>query len=735
MAMELWGGVECTVNRVGDRYFEQLARSGHEHRIDDLDRFASLGITAIRYPVLWERTAPDGLSRASWDWADRRLGRLAELGIKPIIGLVHHGSGPRDTSLVDPDFAPRLAEFAGAVARRYPWASAYTPVNEPLTTARFSGLYGHWYPHGKDDRVFLKALIVQCRAITLSMRAIRAETSGAQLVQTDDGGRTFSTPFLDYEAEFENHRRLLGFDLLTGRVTAAHPLWSYLLTYGVTEDEIAWFTDHRCPPDLIGLNYYLTSDRLLDERLERYPSWSHGGNRRHAYADISAVHAWKDGIVGFESCLSSLWERYGIPLAITEAHLGCTREEQLRWLAEAWEGAQAARATGADVRAVTVWSLLGAYDWNRLVTVEAGWYEPGVFDVRSTQPRPTALATMMAALASDGRYDHPLLANPGWWRRPTRLHFPWVGPEDGGNILSDSFAPRRAVRPQHPVVIVGANGTLGRALARLCTERAIECVALSRHDLDIADQHAVQQLVERLHPWAVINAAGYVRVDEAEADCDRCLRENTVGAERLATVCAQSGIRFLTYSSDLVFNGARAAPYLESHPVGPLNVYGRSKAEAERLVSQAMPSALIIRTSAFFGPWDSYNFVSNVLEGLMEGRSVRASKAVVSPTYVPDLVHASLDLMIDGEEGLWHVANQGAVSWTHLARTTATMAGLDHTLIEECHPHELGWSAERPGYSALGSERGLLLPLWEESLERYLHARRDEVARGRAGCV
>jgi dTDP-4-dehydrorhamnose reductase len=148
MALELWGGVECTVNRVGDRYFEQLTRNGHDARIDDLDRFASLGITAIRYPVLWERTAPNGLSRASWDWADRRLNRLHELGIQPIIGLVHHGSGPRDTSLIDPDFPARLAEFAGAVARRYPWVSAYTPVNEPLTTARFSGMYGHWYPHG-----------------------------------------------------------------------------------------------------------------------------------------------------------------------------------------------------------------------------------------------------------------------------------------------------------------------------------------------------------------------------------------------------------------------------------------------------------------------------------------------------------------------------------------------------------------------------------------------------------
>ncbi|MFN2521612.1 MAG: dTDP-4-dehydrorhamnose reductase, partial [Candidatus Limnocylindria bacterium] len=80
--MQLWGGVECTVNRVGDRYFDQVERSGHAARLDDLDRFASLGIRAIRYPVLWERVAPDGLARARWDWTDARLDRLRSLGIR-----------------------------------------------------------------------------------------------------------------------------------------------------------------------------------------------------------------------------------------------------------------------------------------------------------------------------------------------------------------------------------------------------------------------------------------------------------------------------------------------------------------------------------------------------------------------------------------------------------------------------------------------------------------------------
>ena len=139
--LELWAGIECTVNRVGDTYFDQLEFGGHCTRCEDLDLIAGLGISTVRYPLLWERLAPGPPEGASWSWADDRLGRLRALNIRPIVGLVHHGSGPRHTSLLDPSFADGLAAFARALAERYPWVEDYTPVNEPLTTARFSGLY------------------------------------------------------------------------------------------------------------------------------------------------------------------------------------------------------------------------------------------------------------------------------------------------------------------------------------------------------------------------------------------------------------------------------------------------------------------------------------------------------------------------------------------------------------------------------------------------------------------
>jgi len=420
-SLELWGGIECTVNRVRDRYFDQIERTGHATRIADLDLVAALGIRTLRYPVLWERTAPNGIEQADWSWPDERLQRLRELDIRPIVGLVHHGSGPADTSLIDPAFPERLAAYAGAVAVRYPWVTDYTPVNEPLTTARFSGLYGHWYPHARDDRSFVRALLTQCRAIVLAMRAIRAVNPAARLIQTEDLGKTFSTPLLSYQAAFDNERRFLSYDLLCGRVDERHALWPYLLRAGVAPDDLLWCRDNPCPPDIAGVNSYLSSERFLDERLERYPAGTHGGNGRHAYADVLAARVLPNGPVGPRVLLRELWERYQLPVAVTEVHNGCTREEQLRWLMEVWQAVEALRLQGVDVRAVTAWSLFGAYDWDSLVTRDAGHYEPGAFDLRSPAPRPTAIAHLLHDLAAGRQPAHPVLAAPGWWRRPLRL--------------------------------------------------------------------------------------------------------------------------------------------------------------------------------------------------------------------------------------------------------------------------------------------------------------------------
>jgi dTDP-4-dehydrorhamnose reductase len=714
--LEVWGGVECTFARIGDGFRDELADTGHRDRPADLEAIARLGIKTLRYPVLWESIAPERLDRPDWSWHDRRLERLRELGIRPIAGLVHHGSGPTYTHLLDPEFPALLARFAGMVAERYPWIELFTPVNEPLTTARFSALYGHWYPHRRDEHSFLKALVNQCLGAVMAMREIRRVTPAAQLIQTEDLGKVFSTPSLRYQAEFENERRWLSLDLLCGRVDREHPLHQRLISAGIAEEELARFREEARPPDIVGINHYLTSDRYLDQRRSRYPPSFHGGNGRHSYADVEAVRiALPERELGPEARLRETWERYGLPVAVTEAHHGCTRDEQLRWLHQVWSAAERLRAEGADLRAVTVWSLFGAVDWNSLLTRRDGLYEPGAFDIRSDPPRPTVLARAASALARGGKFDHAVLDVPGWWHRPERS-FPKQRCRATGIRAMDA----------QKVLITGATGTLGRAFARICEHRGLPYEILCRRDMDVADPESVELALSVRAPWAVINTAGYVRVADAEREQERCFRENASGAATLALACGRGDIPYLCFSSDLVFDGSLGRPYVESDPVSPACVYGASKAEAERRVSELHPGALMIRSSAFFGPWDEHNFVYKTLRDLACGRSVEVcDETVVSPTYVPDLVHACLDLLIDGATGVWHLTNQGAISWYELARRVARDAAIDDVALVRRQ------AAER-AITALSTERGILLPSLESATNRYLRDS-DLVRRAIAG--
>ncbi len=722
-AMETWAGIEATVNRVGGRYYNQLVWSGHLDRPDDIDRFACLGISAIRYPVIWEMLEPAEGEAINWQFVDQQMGKLREKGIRAIVGLVHHGSGPRHASIESPRFAVGLERFARRVAERFPWIDSYTPVNEPLTTARFCGLYGLWYPHGGSHRAFARILLNECRGTILAMRAIREVNPSAGLIQTDDLGRIYGTDGLCKEIEYQNDRRWLAWDLICGLVDRNHALWRYLRTSGVSEDELRWFLDNGCPPDVIGVNHYPTSDRFLDENVDLYGAVApcEGGAMR--YVDTEAVRVLPEAVAGFEERLLEAWRRYRIPVAITESHLGCTREEQMRWFADSWTAAVAARENGAEVRAVTAWSLLGAFNWNSLVTRDEGYYEPGVFDVRGVEPRETGIASVLRAVAAGQMPRHPALEQPGWWRRPERLFEAHRAlATRGGDRL-----PGKVAVPCSQLLILGATGTLGRAFVAACEIRGLAYIACSRQEADLRNPGAVRDVLRAVRPWAVINATGYVRVDEAEIDQEGCFEVNTEGAVRLAAACEHFGAPVLCFSSDLVFDGKQWSAYVESDAPGPLNIYGRSKVEMERRVSAEAPKALIARTSAFFGPADNWNFVTHSLNTLRNGESLRVPEdVIVSPTYVPHLVSAALDLLIDGASGIWHLANEGEISWAGFARLAARRCGVSEAGIVGCSSEELNLCAERPIFSALISERGRVMP----SLERAICDYSEAVIRG-----
>jgi dTDP-4-dehydrorhamnose reductase len=705
--LELWGGVECTISRVGDEYRDQVIETGHHARLDDIDAMVELGIKAVRYPILWEWASPQSPSELNLAWHAPRLERLRERGIRVIAGLLHHGSGPRYTDLLDPNFPDLFADYARRVAQRFPWIDAWNPINEPFTTARFSCLYGAWYPHLKDINATFGATVNECVAIGRAMRRIREVNPAAELIVTEDVGKTFATAPLQYQADHENERRWLSYDLLAGRVVPGHRFHEWLLKKtGVPADTLEELATGEATPDMLGFDHYLTSERFLDHRTERYPKAEAGSNGVDLYVDVEAVRVSRlRPQLGPLPRLKEAWDRYHIPIAVTEAHHSCSREEQVRWFHEMWGAAEAARRRGMDVRSVTLWAMFGMVDWRSLLTRRDNIYDSGAFDIRGPKPRATLLAKTAAQLGRGEKVEHPLLDLPGWWHRP------------GRTLARPNYATLPRLHGARPVLITGATGTLGQAFARICAHRGLAHVLTSRSEVDITDEASVATALERYKPWALINAAGFVRTWEADRQAEECLKINAVGPELLGRACKAAGIPLVTFSSDLVFDGKLGRPYIEPDAPAPACIYGKSKAEAEERLLASDSDALIIRSSAFFGPWDRYNFLFSTIERLKRGEEVVASdQSIVSPTYVPDLVHASLDLLLDGETGIWHLTNQGAISWHELAREAAVAARLDRDLIRLVRTTE---DAE-PVDTSLTSERGLLLRPLDRALASFV---------------
>lgn len=713
--VEIWGGAEYSLVRVEDDIYDQLARTGHDEELSDLDFFDRLKIRTIRYPLLWEKYEKD--ANQFFRINDKRLNKLNELNIKPIASLLHHGSGPFFTSLYDMDFPMLLAGFALKIAERYPWIEYYCPVNEPLTTARFSGLYGFWYPHRHDDRSFVRIFLNELKGIILSMNAIRTINPDAKLIQTEDLGKIHNTEPLKYQADFENYRSWLTYDILTGKLDHDHVMWKYFIDYGISEQELDFFIQNRCEPYICGFNYYVTSERFLDHRKWVYPAFFHGTNGFHEYADVEAVRANFPLNTGSELLLREAWNRYHLPLAITEVHLGCTREEQLRWFYEAYKTANSLNNDGIDFRAITAWSFFGSYDWSSLLCKKNDQYESGVYDLRSGTPRPTALAKLIKSLnEGDESVFGNILKIPGWWKRNDRILFK---KDDEPVIARSSDYKNDDVAP---LLIIGANGSLGNAFARICEKRGIVYQLSDRNELDIASTRSVTDFLEKKKPWAVINAAGFTRIDEAEKYSFRCFRENTTGPLILADICKSFGIKMVTFSSDQVFNGKKKNPYTEEDQTNPLNLYGLSKRLAEEKVLNTNPDVLFVRSSSFFNPWHKEDSLGRIIQsGIVSGEKYHlASDIIISPAYVPDLVSTVLDLLIDNESGIWHLSSQEEISFYEFARMALRIAGLDEDVITPVPSSKLKQTAVRPQYSVLKSSAGVILPPLGNALNNFL---------------
>ena len=404
--IEFWASPEPTIVRLdAATYRDQCVETGHDERDGDIERLAALRVTGSRYPVLWERVEQGGAGARDYAWPERRLRALARNGIEPLVTLLHHGSGPRHTSLIDDAFPERFAEYAEATACRFPWIERWTPINEPLTTARFSTLYGVWYPKLRDHHAFGRAMLNQARAILLGFARIRSIVPAARLMLTEDlQSFVAADPGVSEYVAHKRERAYLSLDLLCGNVAPGHALWDYLTREcGLPAAELDALRRIARPPDLMGWNYYPNSERYLASSRDGGPA------DNVALVDVAPER------LAPRRLLRAAWKRFGIPMALSEVHVIGNEHERVRWLLQRYDDVVALRAEGVDLRAFGAWAAFGMVDWNSLLVERAGCTEDGIYTCAGPgrEPEWTAVAETLRGLASGARVARA--SEPGWW--------------------------------------------------------------------------------------------------------------------------------------------------------------------------------------------------------------------------------------------------------------------------------------------------------------------------------
>jgi dTDP-4-dehydrorhamnose reductase len=405
--LEIWASPDPTVARIDARRTrDQLIDTGHEHRDTDVDLLADLAVRATRYPVLWEKVAPFDPETRDYAWPEGRLRRLAERGIEPIVTLLHHGSGPTYTSLVDPAFPRLFAEYAAATARRFPWVKRWAPINEPLTTARFSTLYGTWYPNGYlDHAAFGRAIVNEMLAFALAAERIRDVVPDATFLLTEDlQSYTAGDEAARRYAEHSQERAYLSCELLQGRIVDGHPMHGYLRRRcGIADTELAELARRATAPDVMGWNYYPYSERHIFT----------GGV--HGYRNLAVVDFAPERL-DMRPLLRAAYQRLRLPIALSEVHTFGAEYERARWLLGRHADALEARADGIPVVAFGAWAAFGLVDWCSLLCEDNRVCEDGIYTCAGPDgiPQRTLVADALSALARGERFE--LAANaPAWW--------------------------------------------------------------------------------------------------------------------------------------------------------------------------------------------------------------------------------------------------------------------------------------------------------------------------------
>jgi dTDP-4-dehydrorhamnose reductase len=280
------------------------------------------------------------------------------------------------------------------------------------------------------------------------------------------------------------------------------------------------------------------------------------------------------------------------------------------------------------------------------------------------------------------------------------------------------------------VVVVGGNGQLGSDVVRAFTDNGDEVLALTHQDIEIADGEAVASKLPELQPEVVVNTAAMHHVENCELQPERAFAVNALGARNLARAARDIGAVLVHVSTDYVFDGCKASPYVEDDPPRPLSVYGNTKLAGEYFVRSTHEKHFVLRTSAIYGKSpcrakSGLNFIQLVLKLAKERGEVRVVDCeFVTPTATSDLAGQMVALTRGHSYGLYHATAEGTCSWFEFAQEIFALTGTKVNL-KVAGPNEFPAKVPRPKYSVL-ENRGLkLLGLntfrpWQEGLRDYL---------------
>ena len=274
------------------------------------------------------------------------------------------------------------------------------------------------------------------------------------------------------------------------------------------------------------------------------------------------------------------------------------------------------------------------------------------------------------------------------------------------------------------ILITGCNGQLGNEMQLLEMENPQHTYFNTDvAELDITDQKAIETFVEENQIDGIVNCAAYTAVDKAEDNQEICTKLNANAPEYLAAAIEKRGGWMVQISTDYVFDGTNHTPYVESDPVCPNSVYGRTKLAGEEAALKACQKTMIIRTA-----WLYSTFGNNFVKTMIRLGNEKAELGVIfdqigSPTYARDLAVAIFAAINQGiVPGIYHFSNEGVISWYDFTKAIHRIAGITQCHVRPLHTSEYPTPANRPHYSVLDKTKikqtyGIEVPYWEESLE------------------